>query len=288
MASVMAKQSGKLCSGAQKRVLSAPRPCLVHSVASASALRPLVAVKQVRHSLRTCATNNGATATADRSQAGPVPIVKIDNMSDPFATKVTVEFGDKLGELLDTITALKNLNLNIRKAALSTAGTGAKASTFYITDADTSEKILKSARLEEIRMTIINNMLYFHPESGEILAAGKSFQPPSRDQTHPLGPKARAVVQTTIEVKEAPSGSCSILYVTTRDRPGLLVDIVSVLKDINVNVVSAEIDTVGSEAKDEFFVTYHGEPLNGPMVQLVTNSLQYYLSLSEVEKEESY
>ncbi len=71
-------------------------------------------------------------------------------------------------------------------------------------------------------------------------------------------------------------------------RPGLLVDIVSVLKDINVNVVSAEIDTIGDEAKDELFVTYHGEPLNPPMVQLVTNALQYYLSLGEVEKEESY
>jgi UTP:GlnB (protein PII) uridylyltransferase len=97
---------------------------------------------------------------------------------------------------------------------------------------------------------------------------------PKRDQTHPLGPKARSVVQTTIEVRESPNGSCSILAVTTSDRPGLLVDVVSVLKDINVNVVSAEIDTIGDEARDEFFVTYHGEPLNGPMVQLVTNSLQ--------------
>jgi hypothetical protein len=60
------------------------------------------------------------------------------------------------------VTALKNLNLNIRKAALVSPG---KASTFYITDADTSEKVLKSARLEEIRMTIINNMLFYHPVS---------------------------------------------------------------------------------------------------------------------------
>lgn len=77
-----------------------------------------------------------------------------------------------------------------------------------------------------------------------------------------------------VQVREAPTGSCSILQVVTADRPGLLVDIVSVLKDINVNVVSAEIDTIGDEARDDFFVTYHGEPLNGPMVQLVTNSLQ--------------
>lgn len=41
---------------------------------------------------------------------------------------------------------------------------------------------------------------------------------PKRDQTHPLGPKARAVVQTTIEVREAPNGSCSILDVVTADR----------------------------------------------------------------------
>lgn len=60
------------------------------------------------------------------------------------------------------ITALKNLGLNIRKAALKPSS---KASTLYVTDATTSEKILKSSRLEEIRMTIINNMLYFHPVS---------------------------------------------------------------------------------------------------------------------------
>ena len=193
------------------------------------------------------------------------------------------------------ITALKNLGLNIRKAALKP---GSKASTLFVTDATTSEKILKSSRLEEIRMTIINNMLYFHPvspgigpqhihtarlrtccakqqqqpahraahqqpwlqprtrphpssgvcawarqalhahlhpavpaphacvlhtlcllqESSENLAAGKSMAIPKRDQTHPLGPKARAVVQTTIEVREAPNGSCSILDVVTADR----------------------------------------------------------------------
>lgn len=238
--------------------------------------------------VRLRASSNGATATADKLDSSqPKPIVKIDNVSDPFATVVTVEYGDRLGELLDTITALKNLGLNIRKAQLVTAS-GKKLNTFYITDAETSEKILKSQRLEEIRMTIISNMLIYHPDSSENLAAGKPFNPPARDPTNPLGPSHRAVVQTTIEVRTANNGAASVLYVTTSDRPGLLVDIVSVLKDINVNVVSAEIDTIGNEVKDEFFVTYHGEPLNGPMVQLVTNSLQYYLSLSEVAKEESY
>lgn len=122
-------------------------------------------------------------------------------------------------------------------------------------------------------------------ESKEQLA---SYQPAQRDSTSPLGMRRRAVTPTVIEVVEAPNGSCSVLKLTTRDRPGLLVDVVSVLKDINVNVVSAEIDTVGDQARDELFVTYHGEPLPAPMVQLVNNALQYYLSLAEVEKEESY
>lgn len=228
---------------------------------------------------------NGAAATAEK--AVEMPVVKIDNTKDPFATVVSVRFGDRLGELLDTVTSLKNLGLNIRRARVDTTDNKSK-NVFYITDAVTSEKVLKSARIEEIRMTIINNLLQYHPESSASLVAGKSVGVSSRDATEPLGPSHRAVVQTTIEVREAPNGSGSSLLISTRDRPGLLVDIVGVLKDININVVSAEIETIGSLAKDEFFVTYHGEPLNPPMVQLVGNALQYYLSLNEVEKEESY
>ena len=49
-----------------------------------------------------------------------------------------------------------------------------------------------------------------------------------------------------------------------------------------------QVDTEGMVARDDFYVTYHGEPLNSSMTQLVTNALQYYLQLAEVEREESY
>jgi hypothetical protein len=45
--------------------------------------------------------------------------------------------------------------------------------------------------------------------------------------------------------------------------PALAPDIVRVLKDVNLNVVSAEVDTIGRNAMDKFMVTYHGEPLPG-------------------------
>lgn len=47
-------------------------------------------------------------------------------------------------------------------------------------------------------------------------------------------------------------------------------------------LLPVQVDTVGNQARDEFFITYHGEPLTPPMVLLVTNSLQYYLALNEV------
>ena len=43
-------------------------------------------------------------------------------------------------------------------------------------------------------------------------------------------------------------------------------DIVRVLKDVNLNVVSAEVDTVGFNAVDRFNLTYTGEPLPGGWV----------------------
>jgi UTP:GlnB (protein PII) uridylyltransferase len=224
----------------------------------------------------------------DPKKEVPTPIVKIDNKVDNFATVLSVEFGNELGELLDTTRALKNLGLNIRRAKIRPGDSG-KLHKFYITDAGTAEKINKSARLEEIRMTVLNNLIYYHPESASALGVGpKAQKPSSRDDLHPLGPRARSEVKTSITVKQDPDGAFTEVVITTADRPGLLTDIVHNMKDINVNVISAEIDTEGRTAIDQFYVTYHGEPLPEPMVLLLTNSLQYQLALAEVGREESY
>ena len=42
-----------------------------------------------------------------------------------------------------------------------------------------------------------------------------------------------------------------------------------VLKDVNLNVVSAEVDTIGRNSMDRFNVTYHGEPLTGECALVV-------------------
>lgn len=235
-----------------------------------------------------CAQVVSNAGSAGSKDSAVVPVVKIDNIHDPFATVVYIKLGDVLEDLLDTVSALKNLGLNIKRAKLNPSDPESSHK-FYVSDATTSEKILKSDRLETIRYTILENMAKYHPESiPQLNVAHPVNLPDSRDSTRPLGPRQRFAVDTTIEIEEHDGGSCSEVYVTTKDRPGLLVDIVAVLKDLNVNVVSAEVDTVGIEAQDEFFVTYQGAALSPSMQELVSNCLQYYLSLQEVECQESY
>ncbi len=54
--------------------------------------------------------------------------------------------------------------------------------------------------------------------------------------------RCREKVKTHVEITpEDETGSFSIVHVKTRDRPGLLTDIVRTLKDLNVNVISAEV-----------------------------------------------
>jgi hypothetical protein len=68
---------------------------------------------------------------------------------------------------------LQNLDLNIVRAKFDMEGNKNK---FFITCAKTGEKIFSSDRLEEIRMTIINNMVLYHPEALEELSSFFSRQ----------------------------------------------------------------------------------------------------------------
>jgi len=218
------------------------------------------------------------------------PVVHIDNIHDPFSTIVDVEFGDYLGELLDTVAALKNLDLSIVRAKVR-GGDSSNGHRFFVTDSKSGDKITKSDRIEDIRLTVLKNMIAFHPEAEEYLALGTMLKKPAlKTKRNPLGPRTPSAIPTRISVQEDPatSGLRSVLYLECADRPGLVVDVVKVLSDLSVSVVSAEIDTEGLTAKDLFYITYRDEALNAPMVTLVQNALSYYLTLAEVETEESY
>eukprot|EP00238_Polyblepharides_amylifera_P003837 CAMPEP_0196586780 /NCGR_PEP_ID=MMETSP1081-20130531/55531_1 /TAXON_ID=36882 /ORGANISM="Pyramimonas amylifera, Strain CCMP720" /LENGTH=199 /DNA_ID=CAMNT_0041908767 /DNA_START=463 /DNA_END=1062 /DNA_ORIENTATION=+ len=199
-----------------------------------------------------------------------------------MATILHVKFGNYLGDLLDTMAGLRNLGLNIGKASLNPDD---PEKTFYITDAENSLKVTDSIRLEEMKSVVMTTMMDFHPEATSMLAAGI---PKGRAKRRgPLEPREVPPIPTSIKVWDD-QGVRSRLDIVTTDRQGLLVDVVKLLKDISVNVVSAEIDTIGVMAHDIFFLNYKGEALNSSMEELVKNALYYHLAMTEIATNESY
>ncbi|CAK9199355.1 unnamed protein product [Sphagnum troendelagicum] len=218
----------------------------------------------------------------------PKPTVNIDEHSDPDATIVEICFGDRLGALLDTMKALKDLGLNVVRGVVTTEGPNLRKKKFLVTRMDNNKKVENPELLELIRLTIIRNLLEYHPESSEQLALGEAFgiKPPAK--------KLDVDVATHISVSRDGSRRLSalksllyLLSVETADRPGLLLEIMRVISDSSVYVDSAEIDTQGLVAKDKFWVTYHGEALSPSLEEVLTNSLRYYLRRPETE-EDSY
>jgi hypothetical protein len=63
------------------------------------------------------AAESAVESTPDSKEGLPLPTIKIDNHSDPYATILKVDFGDKLGELLDTvrITRTDDLPVNLHQ-----------------------------------------------------------------------------------------------------------------------------------------------------------------------------
>ncbi|KAL9274141.1 ACT domain-containing protein [Drosera capensis] len=155
--------------------------------------------------------------------------------------------------------ALKDLGVDVTKGTVTTEGS-VKQTQFFITRLNTGRKVEDPGMLESIRLTIINNLLKYHPESSEKLALGEAFgvKPPVK--------KPDVDVATHITVKED-GPKRSLLYIETADRPGLLLEIIKILADINIDVISAEIDTEGLVAKDIFHVSYRGAALNSSMSQ---------------------
>ncbi|KAL1533239.1 ACT domain-containing protein acr11 [Salvia divinorum] len=205
----------------------------------------------------------------------PTPIVIIDQDSDEDATIVEITFGDRLGALLDTMNALTSLGLNVVKANVYLDDSG-KHNKFAITKASTGRKVDDPELLEAIRLTIINNLLEYHPESSAQLAMGAAFgvTPPNTVDLD---------IATHIHVYDD-GPEQSLLCVETADRPGLLVDLVKIITDINITVKSGEFDTEGLLAKAKFHVSYNGKALIKPLQQVLANSLRYYLRRPSTEE----
>ncbi|KAF5198983.1 Act domain-containing protein acr11 [Thalictrum thalictroides] len=231
-----------------------------------SRTRRLASLANVPQASSTTTTEGGSSSETD---VVPTPKVIIDQDSDPDATIVEITFGDRLGALLDTMRALTNLGLNVVKANVFLDSSG-KHNKFSITKADTGRKVDDPELLEAIRLTIINNLIEYHPESSAELAMGVAFGA--------VPPKYKVDVDIATHINIYDDGpNRSLLCVEAADRPGLIVDLVKIITDISVAVESGEFDTEGLLAKAKFHVSYRGKALIKPLQQVLANSLRYFL-----------
>ncbi|CAN8298071.1 unnamed protein product [Cochlearia groenlandica] len=221
------------------------------------------------------ATTPSYPKSEDEDDVVPMPMVLIDQDADPEATIVQLSFGDRLGALIDTMKSLKDLGLDVIKGTVSTEGS-IKQTKFSITKLDTGRKVEDPDLLEQIRLTIINNLLKYHPECSEQLAMGETFGIKAPEK------KIDVDIATHIHVKKD-GPKRSLLCIETADRPGLVVEVIKVMADINIDVESAEIDTEGLVAKDKFHVSYQGQALNSSLSQVLVNCLRYFLRRPETD-----
>ncbi|KAG2582690.1 hypothetical protein PVAP13_6KG191000 [Panicum virgatum] len=220
------------------------RPCTGVSARGAAVLgrwRPLALATPAKLRLSSSAvrvpraTSPAAVEDGSNTDTDPIPKVIIDQDSDPDATIVEVTLGDRLGDLVDTMSALKNLGLNVVKASVCLDSTG-KHNKFSITKSSTGRKIDDPELLEAVRLTIINNMIQYHPESSSQLAMGATFGPEAPAE------QVDVDIATHLDIYDD-GPERSLLVVEAADRPGLLVDLVKAISDTNVTVQSGEFDT---------------------------------------------
>ncbi|XP_011033119.1 PREDICTED: uncharacterized protein DS12 from 2D-PAGE of leaf, chloroplastic [Populus euphratica] len=245
----------------------------------------------------------------------PIPVVLIDQDSDSESTIVQLSFGDRLGALIDTMNALKDLGLDVAKGTVLTEGP-VKQTKFFITRLDSGRKVEDPDMLERIRLTIINNLLKYHPvcvlnilEKKVLLYLSVSVHVRLCPcvQLYMRAPGEQIAVQLLdwrvfilsdsdfsqhmllcfLDVDIGTHGPkrrfAALLCVETADRPGLLVEIIKIIADVNIDVESAEIDTEGLIAKDKFHVSYGGAALNSSLSQVLVNCLRYYLRRPETD-----
>ncbi|AED90778.1 ACT domain-containing protein [Arabidopsis thaliana] len=115
-----------------------------------------------------------------------------------------------------------------------------------------------------------------YPECSEQLAMGETFGIKAPEK------KIDVDIATHIHVKED-GPKRSLLVIETADRPGLVVEMIKVMADVNIDVESAEIDTEGLVAKDKFHVSYQGQALNRSLSQVLVNCLRYFLRRPETD-----
>ncbi|KAI7724747.1 hypothetical protein M8C21_004624, partial [Ambrosia artemisiifolia] len=158
--------------------------------------------------------------------------VTVDNITYRKVTLIKVDSANKRGSLLEVVQVLTDLNIQIKRAYISSDG-GWFMDVFHVTD-QYGNKLSEDKVADRIQQSLGPRGCSFRSLRGSV-----GFQ--------------SAMEHTTIEL-------------TGHDRPGLLSEIFAVLSNLKCNVVSAEIWTHNSRIASIVYITDHetGLPIEDP------------------------
>jgi [protein-PII] uridylyltransferase len=182
------------------------------------------------------------------------PLVLVRNVTGPVdtegATQIFLYTPDRANLFAASVAALDQLNLSIQAARIHTSESGLCFNTYLVLDDDgmpLGENALRFARIRDTLAKTISD-----PESFPRVL--------SRRVPRVLKQFARA---TEANVSNDPTGGdYSVLRVLAADRPGLLARLGTIFMEFDLNVMNANITTLGERVEDVFFITDRtGEPL---------------------------
>ncbi|KAK9048237.1 hypothetical protein SSX86_032800 [Deinandra increscens subsp. villosa] len=160
------------------------------------------------------------------------PRVSVDNVTCRKVTLIKVDSANKRGSLLEVVQVLTDLNIQIKRAYISSDGEWFM-DVFHVTD-QYGNKLTEDKVADRIQQSLGPRGCSFRSLRGSVGVQS-------------------ATEHTTIEL-------------TGRDRPGLLSEVFAVLSDHKCNIVSAEIWTHNSRIASIVYVTDNetGLPIEDP------------------------
>ena len=191
---------------------------------------------------------------AHRLDEGPLVFVRnvTGQVQTEGATQIFLYTQDQANLFAATVAALDQLGLSIHGARIHTSESGLCFNTYLVLDENGLPLGENAARFAQIRDTLAN-----------AVSDASSFP----GVLHRRVPRAlrQFASATEVSVTDDPSGDYSVLRVLAADRPGLLARLGAIFLEFDLNVMNANITTLGERVEDVFFITDHkGERLDDP------------------------
>ena len=181
------------------------------------------------------------------------PLVLIQEATSPAfkgATQIFVYVKDAQHVFMAVATRLALLGLNIQDAKIYNSATGYTLDTFHVLN-DGFEPLGNNPKLfKKISDALLD----------ELELIGEYSKPTQKITPREL---KQFQISTRTELSLNTTRNCSVLQVTSPDRPGLLATIASIFMDQGIVMENAKISTLGERVEDVFFIRdLDGQPLN--------------------------